>query len=56
MSHDAVLEFAPPAPVKWRQYAVTAGRIALCVLLLAGWKLGADKAGEVYVADPVKVL
>jgi NitT/TauT family transport system permease protein len=47
---------AEPAPIKWRQYAVTAGRIALALLLLAAWKIGADTAGPIYAADPVKVV
>ncbi len=55
-SSQGAVDFAEPGPVKWRQYAVTAGRIALVVLLLAGWKLGADAAGPVYAADPVKVF
>jgi NitT/TauT family transport system permease protein len=46
---------AGSAPIKWRQYAVTLGRIALLLLLLAGWKIGADVAGPIYAADPVKV-
>jgi NitT/TauT family transport system permease protein len=46
---------AGPAPIRWRQYAVTLGRIALLLLLLAGWKIGADVAGPIYAADPVKV-
>jgi ABC-type nitrate/sulfonate/bicarbonate transport system permease component len=44
-----------PAAINWRQYAVTAGRIGLAVLLLVAWKIGADTAGTLYVADPVKV-
>jgi len=36
--------------------AVVVGRIALAALLLLAWKLGADLAGAVYVADPIKVL
>ena len=46
---------AEPAPIKWRQYAVTIGRIVLALALLAAWKIGADRAGPIYVADPVKV-
>jgi NitT/TauT family transport system permease protein len=46
---------AEPAPIKWRQYAVTVGRIALALLLLAAWKIGADTAGPIYAADPLKV-
>jgi NitT/TauT family transport system permease protein len=46
---------AEPAPFKWRLYAVTVGRIGLALALLAAWKIGADRAGPIYVADPVKV-
>src|ERR1700741_5022420 len=46
---------AEPAPIKWRQYAVILGRIGLALALLAAWKIGADRAGPLYVADPVKV-
>ena len=47
---------AEPAPIRWRQHAVTAGRILLFLALLAAWKIGADMAGQLYVADPVKVV
>ena len=43
------------APIRWRQYAVTLGRIVLALLLLGAWKVGADRAGPLYVADPIKV-
>jgi NitT/TauT family transport system permease protein len=46
---------AQPAPIRWRPYAVTIGRIGLVLALLAAWKIGADQAGPLYVADPVKV-
>src|SRR5689334_2779540 len=36
--------------------AVVLGRVALAALLLVAWKVGAEIAGPVYVADPVKVL
>jgi NitT/TauT family transport system permease protein len=52
---QSALDLAEPAPIGWRQYAVTVGRIVLVLLLLAGWKVGADVAGPLYVADPVKV-
>jgi NitT/TauT family transport system permease protein len=35
---------------------VVIGRIALAGLLLLAWKLGADLAGAVYVADPIAVV
>jgi NitT/TauT family transport system permease protein len=53
---DRALELATPGPFRWRQHAVTAGRIALALLLLIAWKLGADIAGQLYVADPFKVF
>jgi sulfonate transport system permease protein len=46
---------AGPAPIRWRQHAVTAGRIGLALLLLGAWKYGADRAGPLYVADPIQV-
>ncbi|MBO0764247.1 MAG: ABC transporter permease [Hyphomicrobiaceae bacterium] len=52
---QSALDLAEPTPVRWRQYAVTVGRILLALLLLAGWKVGADVAGPLYAADPVKV-
>jgi NitT/TauT family transport system permease protein len=53
---QSTLEIAEPAaPVKWRQYAVTLGRIGLALALLAAWKIGADRAGPLYIADPVQV-
>jgi NitT/TauT family transport system permease protein len=35
---------------------VTLGRVALAVLLIVAWKIGADAAGPLYVADPFKVF
>ena len=55
-SHDSALDLAAPPPVRWRQHAVTAGRIGLAVALIAAWKIGADAAGPLYAADPFKVL
>jgi NitT/TauT family transport system permease protein len=52
---ESTLDLAEPAPIRWRQYVVTLGRIALALLLLGAWKYGADKAGALYVADPIKV-
>jgi NitT/TauT family transport system permease protein len=43
-------------PVRWRRYAVTIGRVALAALLILAWKVGADTAGPLYVADPFKVF
>ena len=39
----------------WRRHAVAAGRLALAAALLVAWKVGADIAGPLYVADPIKV-
>jgi NitT/TauT family transport system permease protein len=55
-TQGSVLELAEPSQIKWRQYAVTLGRIALALALLTAWKLGADAAGPLYAADPFKVL
>jgi NitT/TauT family transport system permease protein len=54
-TQNGALELAAPSKVKWRQYAVTAGRIGLVVLLLLAWKIGAERVGPLYVADPVLV-
>jgi NitT/TauT family transport system permease protein len=52
---DAALQHAA-ASLAWRRYAVTGGRIALALLLLVAWKIGADAAGPLYLADPIKVV
>jgi NitT/TauT family transport system permease protein len=52
---DSPLDLTEPTAIKWRQYAVTAGRIGLALALLAAWKISADRAGALYVADPIKV-
>lgn len=54
-TQDGALDLAEPSKVKWRQYAVTGGRIGLALLLLLAWKIGAERAGPLYVADPVLV-
>ena len=54
--HDGAIDSAEPSRIRWRPYAVTGGRIALAILLLAAWKVGADAAGELYAADPLEVL
>jgi NitT/TauT family transport system permease protein len=46
------LGHAPP----WRRHAVTLGRLGLAALLILAWKIGADAAGPLYVADPFKVV
>jgi NitT/TauT family transport system permease protein len=55
-TQEGALDLALPLPMKWRQHAVTAGRIVLAILLLVAWKFGADAAGPVYVADPLLVF
>jgi len=55
-SRDSALDLAEPTPVNWRRHAVIAGRIGLAILLILGWKFGAQIAGEVYVADPFLVF
>ena len=52
----SAVDLAEDTPIKWRRYAVVFGRIALAVLLIAVWKLGADAAGPLYAADPFEVL
>jgi NitT/TauT family transport system permease protein len=52
-TQDTALDLGQ-APLGSRS-AVTAGRLALAVALLVGWKVGADVAGALYVADPLKV-
>jgi len=52
---DGTIDLAESPRLRWRPYAVTAGRIALAILLLVAWKLGADAAGELYAADPIEV-
>ena len=53
-THDPALDLAAP-PINWARYAVALGRIGFAILLLAAWKLGADLAGPLYLADPIKV-
>ncbi len=55
-SQEAALDLREASRLRWRQYAVTAGRIGLVALLLGAWKLGADIAGPLYAADPLEVL
>lgn len=53
---DRALDLPAPPPIRWRQHAVVAGRIALAVLLVLAWKFGSDMAGALYVADPLQVF
>jgi NitT/TauT family transport system permease protein len=52
---ETALDLAHAAP-GWHRHAVGAGRLALAAALLTAWKIGADVAGPLYVADPIKVL
>ena len=55
-SQDSALQLAEESKLRWRQYAVTVGRIGLAALLLLAWKVGADRAGAIYIADPFLVI
>jgi NitT/TauT family transport system permease protein len=55
-SQDSSLQLAEASKLRWRQYTVTAGRIGLVLLLLLAWKIGAERAGPIYIADPFLVL
>jgi sulfonate transport system permease protein len=53
---EGTIELHEGAPIRWRQHAVTIGRVALAAILILAWKLGADIAGPLYVADPFRVF
>lgn len=53
---DAALDLAEQSTFRWRRYGVLIGRVLLIGALIALWKVGADVAGPVYAADPVKVF
>src|SRR5262245_58874791 len=53
---DTALDLAQQSPIRWRRYGVLIGRVLLIGALIALWKLGADVAGPVYAADPIKVF
>jgi sulfonate transport system permease protein len=55
-SHETAVDLTELSRTKSRQHAVTAGRIGLAVLFLVAWKIGADIAGPIYAADPIKVF
>ena len=55
-SYESELDRTGRSQVKWRKFAVTAGRIGVGVALLAAWKVGADAAGPLYAADPINVF
>lgn len=47
---------AAPRPLLSRKAIVVAGRIALAILLLAGWQMGARTFGSVFFAYPLDVM
>ena len=53
---DTALQQAHAASPQSRRYVVVVGRIALALFLLLAWKVGAETAGPLYLADPVKVF
>jgi NitT/TauT family transport system permease protein len=55
-AQDTALEIAQASQIRWRHHAVTAGRIGLALLLLLAWKIGAERAGPIYIADPFAVF
>ena len=55
-SPDVTRDDTHREPMPWRRLVVLFGQIALAALLIYGWKIGADRAGPLYVADPFKVL
>jgi NitT/TauT family transport system permease protein len=55
-TQDSAIELDRSAGFNWRQYAVTAGRIGLFAALFLLWRWGAERAGPLYIADPVEVF
>jgi NitT/TauT family transport system permease protein len=55
-TQDSALELAETSAIRWRQYAVLAGRIGLFVALFFLWRWGSERAGPLYIADPVLVF
>jgi NitT/TauT family transport system permease protein len=55
-TQDATLDLAEQEKARWRHRAVAVGRIGLALLFLLAWKVGADIAGPLYAADPIKVF
>jgi NitT/TauT family transport system permease protein len=43
-------------PLRFRRYGVAIGRIVLALALVLAWKIAADAAGPLYVADPFRVI
>jgi NitT/TauT family transport system permease protein len=54
-ARDTAIDLPQTAGINWRQWTVILGRIVFGILLLAGWKVGADVAGPLFFADPFKV-
>jgi NitT/TauT family transport system permease protein len=52
--HSSAVDLPVP-PTKSHRHTIAAGRLGLAVLLLIAWKAGADAAGPLYAADPLKV-
>jgi len=52
---ENALDLSLSQHAKSRQYLVRAGQIGLAIFLLWVWKVGAESAGEMFVADPFKV-
>jgi NitT/TauT family transport system permease protein len=55
-TQDTTLEMDSGGSPLRRKHIVTIGRIVLIAALIGIWKIGADIAGPLYVADPFKVL
>lgn len=55
-SPDIAAAYAHAPQPFFRRHKVTLGRIVLAVMLLLAWKIAADMAGPLYVADPIQVL
>jgi NitT/TauT family transport system permease protein len=55
-TQESALDLIPAEVGRSRRLAVVGGRIALAALLLLAWKAGADLAGPLYFADPLKVF
>ena len=49
------LDRAAPTGIGWQRHAIVLGRIGFAALLVLAWKIGADAAGPLYLADPIKV-
>ncbi len=52
---ESTLTLEQPSRFNSRRLMVTVGQIVLAIALLLVWKWGSDAAGELFVADPVKV-